>query len=167
MLTRPTSSPSAALQTSISEASLVTSIASSTPSTTSDRPSSSGLQSSKPSSPLSISKISPTNAPDLGTGAIAGIVVGAVVVCAGLAAALILIFYRLRKSKNIQTELPASFQSHVPATFVEEKAGSPLRSTYFQPDFPANFVEEKDGSPLGPNELDGGCQLLEMATNNL
>lgn len=164
MLTRPTSSTSAALQTSIS-ASVVTSSALSTPSTTPDRPSS-VFQSSETSSPVSVSKTSPTNGSDLGTGAIAGIVVG-VVVCAGLAAALIFVFYRLRKSNNVQTDLPASsFQSHVPANFVGEKDGSPLRQAHFQSRVPANFVEEKDGSPLRPNELSGDCQLLEMAINN-
>lgn len=145
VLTRPTSSTSAALQTSIST-SLVSSSALSTPSTTSDRPSS-VLHSSATSSPLSISKPSPTNGSDLAPGAIAGIVVGAVVV-AGLAAALMFVFYQSKKPHNVQAEVkaefPASFQSHVPG----------------------GFVGEKDGSPLRPNELSGDSQLLEMATNS-
>lgn len=156
MLARPTSSTSAALQTSISaslvtsalphtaaiSASLVTSSALPTPSTTSDEPLS-VLQSSETSSSLSVSKPSNTNGSDLGTGAIAGIVVG-VVVFAGLAAALIFVLCQRRKSKNVQADSPASFQSHVPV----------------------RFVGEKDGTPLRLNELSGDSQPLEMATNN-
>ena len=174
MLTRPTTSTSAAAQTSISaslqtsiSASLVTSGALSTPATTSSGRPSSVLQSSiETSSPLSVSETSSsTNGSYLGTGAIAGIVVG-VVVCLGLAAALVFVVYRLRKSKNVRTDLPASsFQSDFPANFARERDGSSLRPTYLQPHVPANFVGE-DGDPLRPNELSGDGQLLEMATSN-
>ena len=151
VLARPTSSTSALPQTAIS-ASLVTSSALPTPSTTSDKPSS-ALQSSETSLPLSVSKSSHTDGSDLGTGAIAGIVVG-VVVCVGLAAALIFVLYPRRKSNNVQAGLPASFQAHAPVDFVGETHT------------PLSFVGEKDGAPSRPNELSGDFQVMEMATNN-
>ena len=59
-----------------------------------------------------------------------------VVLCAGLAAALVI--YRLRKPKPVTAEVRA-------------------------PPVPANFVAEKDGSPSGRNEFLRDGQLFEMA----
>ena len=59
-----------------------------------------------------------------------------VVICAGLAAALVI--YRLRKPKLVTAEL----------------RGTPV---------PANFVAEKDGSPSGRNGFLRDGQLFEMA----
>ena len=59
-----------------------------------------------------------------------------VVLCAGLAAALVI--YRLRKPKLVTAEIRA-------------------------PPVPAKFIVEKDGSPLGGNEVLGDGQLFEMA----
>ena len=143
VLALSTSSASTALQTSI-PASLITSSASSTPSTTRDRPPS-VLYSSATSPPLSFSKASSANGSDLGSGAIAGIVLG-VIVCAGLAAALLFSFHRLRKPNNIQAAVKAR------------------SSASFQSPVPANFVGEKDGSPVRPNELSGDFPISEMPT---
>ena len=90
------------------------------------------------SSSPSVSKFSSTNSSALGTGAIAAIVMG-IVVCAGLAAAIVI--YRLRKPKLMTAEVRA-------------------------PPVPANFVAEKDGSPSGPNDWSGDGQLIEMASND-
>ena len=82
-----------------------------------------------------VSKASSTNGSALGTGSIAAIVMG-VVLCAGLAAALV--FYRLRRRKLVTAEVTA-------------------------PSVPANFVAEKDGSPSGGTEFLRDGQLFEMA----
>lgn len=59
-----------------------------------------------------------------------------VVLCAGLAAAVVI--YRLRKPKLVTAEIRA-------------------------PPVPANFIAEKDGSPTGRNEFLRDGQLFEMA----
>lgn len=143
MLSTPTSPASAGHKTANS-AFPVTSSASSTTTTTSIQPSS--LSSSSASNSLPDSNPLATNGSHLGAGAIAGIVVG-IVIGAGIAAALIL-FHRRRKPENVQAEVKAS------------------SSADFQSPVPTRFVGEKDGSPIGPNELSGDGQLLEMATDN-
>ena len=151
VLAAPTPSPSAVPQTSTS-ASLLTSSAStasvassllstSKPSSTSaSRPGTSAntlTVSAAPSSP-SISQSATTSNSHLGAGAIAGIVVG-IVVCVGLAAALV--FYRRRKPNNVQAEVKT-------------------------PPIPVHFIAEKDGTRLQPQELSGDGQLVEMATDS-
>ena len=149
----PTPSPSAVTQTSIL-ASLLTSgtstasAASSTssiskPSSTSGSRLATGAAASAAASSPSISKPTTPGSSRLGTSAIAGIVVG-IVVCVGLAAALV--FYRRRKPKKVQAEV---------------KTPSSAR---FQSPIPVHIIVEKDATPLHPPELSGDGQLVEMAT---
>lgn len=162
VLALPTPSGSAVIQTSISASLVTSSDPQATKTTSNEAPSVSYLsatssslpvsslsstkgQSSATSSSLPVSSPSSTKGSSLGAGPIAGIVVG-VVVCAGLAAALIL--YRLRKPSHVQPEV---------------KAPSPA---FFQSPVPVNLLGEKDGSPRRPKELSADAQLFEMASQN-
>ena len=143
--TTPKDSAQTSSQASISS-SLATSTASPATVTTSNiSPSALSTSAKSTTSPLqSVSTPSSTNSSGLGAGAVAGIAVGAVL-GAGIAAALI--FYRIRKSKNVKADVPAT----IPASFQS--------LAYVKP------VGEKHFTFSPRNELSADGQVLELATD--
>ena len=87
---------------------------------------------------------SSTSSSGLGAGALAGIVVGAVL-GAGMTAAFI--FYRIRKSKNVKADVPATIPAH------------------FQPPVYVRPVVEKYSNLSRRNELSADGQVLELGTD--
>ena len=96
------------------------------------------------SSSQSVLTPSSTNSSGLGAGALAGIVVGAIL-GAGIAAAFI--FYRMRKSKSVKADGPAT----IPA--------------YFQSPAYVKPLVEKYSTPSRRNELSADGQVLELGTD--